>query len=115
MGAFRRLRQNLGLVFRDEDAWRPMGWTPSTASTSQPGDKLLPDLLAAGRPWWYMTRPASRDGLILFGIAYASFGLGSLVSYALGGSIWYLVFSLPYLLLGSMHLASAAARSRRER
>jgi len=116
MGALRRLAQNLGLVFRDEDAWRPMGWTPRTASTSQPVDTPPAKPGAAGRPWWYVTWPASQDGLILIGIGYAFFGLGGLVLYALGGGpIWFLLFSLPCLPLGSMHLASAVARSRRER
>ena len=63
-----------------------------------------------------LTWPASRDGLILIGTGYAFFGFGGLVLYALGGGhIWYLFSSLVWLALGSIHLASAVARSRRER
>jgi hypothetical protein len=116
MGALRRPGQDLGLVFRDEDAWRPVGWTPPAASASQPGDEPPAKPGAAGRPWWYLTWPASQNGLILIGTSYAFLGLGGLVLYALGGGhIWYLFSSLVSLALGSIHLASAVARSRRER
>jgi len=50
------------------------------------------------------------------GIGYAFFGLGGLVLCALGGDpVWFLLFSPVYLVLGSIYLASAVARSRRER
>ena len=43
-------------------------------------------------------------------------GLVGLVLYALGGGqIVYLFFSLVWLVLGSIYLASAVARSRRKR
>jgi hypothetical protein len=117
MGALRRFGQSLGLVFRDEHArWR-VGWTPPTASTSQPGHTPLANLDAADRPWWNVTRPASQAGLILFGIVFASLGVGNLVVYALGGltQYQYLISSFCFLVLSSMYLTSAAARYRRER
>jgi hypothetical protein len=61
-----------------------------------------------------LTRTASQSRVI--GTGYASFGLLGLVLCALGGGhIWYLFFSLVWLVLGSIYLASAAARYRRER
>ena len=68
----------------------------------------------AGRPWWYLTKTMEQSGVT--GGIQTAIGLLGLVIYSLhGGHIWYLFFSLSWLVLGSIYLVSAVARYRRER
>jgi hypothetical protein len=70
--------------------------------------------VAAGTPWWYLTRTMKQSGVI--GGVQTPIGVVGLVGYSLyGGPIRYLFFSLCWLVLGGMYLASAVARRRRER
>jgi hypothetical protein len=115
MGALRRLGQDLGLVYRDDDAWRPTGWTPPTASTSQPGHKPPANPVAAGRPWWQTTKTA--DGGFVLGILSTIFGAAGLLvrPWALTWG-WFKTAAAAWMLIvGLCHLVTAVALRRRER
>lgn len=77
-------------------------------------ESLRAENMAAGRPWWQMTKTA-RQGF-MFGTVWAVLGIGNLLEVLTGrSSAWHWVIPIGTLALAGAYLVSAVALRRRER
>ena len=120
MGALRRLGQSLGLIYREDGTWRPIGsGTPPATSGSRTG-KRLPANPATKTPWWQTTGTARHNFLrAAYALALAVGALVCLLVFSINDlplRWWFwLIFAVFFLWVGTVYLASAFAKRQRER